>query len=292
MKFIDIYNCIGNDFIRHFVTIWAASSLHWVRLFQGRLSQIVELLTHSVSTRWIAWTNVVPEFRLLSHLRETSLTCLNLCPIRPGANCEKKSVMGFRPFHHDVLPVSFYVSSLFISSYYYYYYYYFQEIWEPEPPVTFRICTGLLLDRFTFDYFPPLFSTFRFSFSFPSQIVFFLIFFSSRCTILFIFHSCLWLLCIFINFFTVLFFSLFPLSISSHFLLTGRQHRRCIIPQTVTHSLLLLKMGKIISRNMLSWLELLISRYGCIYLVVYIIYISDARSSKYQIMKYICWLNI
>jgi hypothetical protein len=32
----------------------------------------------------------------------------------------------------------------------------------------------------------------------------------------------------------------------------GRQHRRCIIPQTVTHSLVLLKMGKIISRNMLS----------------------------------------
>jgi len=27
-------------------------------------------------------------------------------------------------------------------------------------------------------------------------------------------------------------------------------------------------------------------------LVVYIIYINDARSSKYQIMKYICWLNI
>jgi len=26
-------------------------------------------------------------------------------------------------------------------------------------------------------------------------------------------------------------------------------------------------------------------------LVVYIIYINDARSSKYQIMKYICWLN-
>jgi len=25
-------------------------------------------------------------------------------------------------------------------------------------------------------------------------------------------------------------------------------------------------------------------------LVVYIIYINDARSSKYQIMKYICWL--
>jgi len=27
-------------------------------------------------------------------------------------------------------------------------------------------------------------------------------------------------------------------------------------------------------------------------LVVYIIYINDVRSSKYQIMKYISWLNI
>jgi len=27
-------------------------------------------------------------------------------------------------------------------------------------------------------------------------------------------------------------------------------------------------------------------------LVVYIIYINDARSSRYQIMKYICWLNM
>jgi len=27
-------------------------------------------------------------------------------------------------------------------------------------------------------------------------------------------------------------------------------------------------------------------------LVVHIIYINDARSTKYQIMKYICWLNI
>jgi len=26
-------------------------------------------------------------------------------------------------------------------------------------------------------------------------------------------------------------------------------------------------------------------------LVVYIIYINDAQSSKYQIMKYICWLT-
>ena len=44
----------------------------------------------------------------------------------------------------------------------------------------------------------------------------------------------------------------------------GRQHRGCIIPQAVTHSLVLLKMGKIIARNMLSWLELLISHYCCI----------------------------
>ena len=33
---------------------------------------------------------------------------------------------------------------------------------------------------------------------------------------------------------------------------TGRQHRGCIIPQAVTHSLVLLKMWKIIARNLLS----------------------------------------
>ena len=33
---------------------------------------------------------------------------------------------------------------------------------------------------------------------------------------------------------------------------------------------------------------IILSRYCCIELVVYIIYINDARSSKYQIMKYIC----
>jgi hypothetical protein len=32
----------------------------------------------------------------------------------------------------------------------------------------------------------------------------------------------------------------------------GRQYRGCIIPQAVTHSLVLLKMGKIIARNLLS----------------------------------------
>ena len=67
------------------------------------------------------------------------------------------------------------------------------------------------------------------------------------------------------------------------FQVTGyRQHRGCIITQAVTHSLALLKMGKIIARNMLSLLELLINCYCCIYLVVYIINVSDAQSSKYQ----------
>jgi len=45
---------------------------------------------------------------------------------------------------------------------------------------------------------------------------------------------------------------------------TGQQHRGCIIPQAVTHSLVLLRIDKIISRNMLSWLELLIRYYCCI----------------------------
>ena len=44
-------------------------------------------------------------------------------------------------------------------------------------------------------------------------------------------------------------------------------------------------MGEIIARNILSWLELLIYRYYCIYLIVYIIYINDAQSSKYQILS-------
>ena len=63
----------------------------------------------------------------------------------------------------------------------------------------------------------------------------------------------------------------------------GRRHRGYIIPQSVTHSLVLLKMGKIISRNMLSWLELLISRYCGIYLVVYIIRIRFFHH---------CWLKL
>jgi len=61
---------------------------------------------------------------------------------------------------------------------------------------------------------------------------------------------------------------------------TSRQNRGCIVPQAVTHSLAHLKMGKIIAQKMLNWLELLINCYCCIYLVICIIHINDARSSN------------
>jgi len=53
---------------------------------------------------------------------------------------------------------------------------------------------------------------------------------------------------------------------------TGRQHRGCIISQAVTYSLVLLKMGKIIARNMLSWLELLLHLVGCLYYLYIIVF--------------------
>ena len=52
-----------------------------------------------------------------------------------------------------------------------------------------------------------------------------------------------------------------------HFQTTGSHCNGCIIPHAVKHSLVLLKMGGIKARNMLSWLQLLINRYCCIYLV-------------------------
>ena len=72
-----------------------------------------------------------------------------------------------------------------------------------------------------------------------------------------------------------------------------RSIRLCIIPQAVTHSLVLLNMGKIIARNMLSWLELLISRYslhlvGCLYYLYQwctVKHISD--NEIYLLIKYI-----
>ena len=73
---------------------------------------------------------------------------------------------------------------------------------------------------------------------------------------------------------------------------TGQQHRRCIIQQAVTHSLVLLKMGKIISRNMLSWLELLISRYwhlvGCLYYLYQWCTVKQISDNEiYLLIKYI-----
>ena len=52
----------------------------------------------------------------------------------------------------------------------------------------------------------------------------------------------------------------------------GRTDTSCVNYTTsCKNSLVLLRMGEITARNMLSWLELLISRYCCIYLVIYII---------------------
>jgi len=62
-----------------------------------------------------------------------------------------------------------------------------------------------------------------------------------------------------------------PLAWKLCFQANSRQHLQCITPQAVTHSLVLLRMGEIIARNMLSWLELLTNRYCCNKLVVYII---------------------
>ena len=57
---------------------------------------------------------------------------------------------------------------------------------------------------------------------------------------------------------------------------TGRQNRGCIIPQTVTHSLVLLKMGKIMPESVL--VTGIINKPLLLHwLVVYIIYINDAR---------------
>ena len=42
---------------------------------------------------------------------------------------------------------------------------------------------------------------------------------------------------------------------------SNRQHRGCFIPQAETHSLVFLKMGEIMARNMLHRLELLINHY-------------------------------
>ena len=65
----------------------------------------------------------------------------------------------------------------------------------------------------------------------------------------------------------------------------------CIYMHNATsckHSLVLLRMGEIITRNMLSWLKLLITILLLLHLVGCLYYcISDARSHKHQIVQYI-----
>ena len=58
-----------------------------------------------------------------------------------------------------------------------------------------------------------------------------------------------------------------PVTWKRSFQATGLQYLVCMIPQAVTHRLVLLKMGRINAQNMLSCLELLINRHCCIYLV-------------------------
>jgi len=59
---------------------------------------------------------------------------------------------------------------------------------------------------------------------------------------------------------------------------TGRQHRVCIIPQAVTHSLVLLKMGKIIAEHVeligITRINkpLLVHLVGCLYNLYFIIF--------------------
>ena len=73
----------------------------------------------------------------------------------------------------------------------------------------------------------------------------------------------------------------------------GRQHRGCIIPQTVTHSLVLLKMGKIISRNMFELTgiikkPLLLHLVGCLYYLYQWCTIKQISDNEiYLLIKYI-----
>ena len=81
----------------------------------------------------------------------------------------------------------------------------------------------------------------------------------------------------------------------------GRQHFGCIIPQTVTHSLALLKMGKIIARNMLQnncpkhveliWIintPLLLHLVGCLYYLYQWCTVKQISDNEiYLLIKYI-----
>jgi len=70
---------------------------------------------------------------------------------------------------------------------------------------------------------------------------------------------------------------------------SGRPNHGCIIPQAVTHSLLLLKMGKIIAQNMLSWMELF-NKPLLLQLVGYLYYLYQWCTGKQISDNEICLL--
>ena len=69
----------------------------------------------------------------------------------------------------------------------------------------------------------------------------------------------------------------------------GRQYRGgCITPQAVTHSLVLLKMGKIISRNIIINKPLLLHLVGCLYYLYQWCTVKQISDNEiYLLIKYI-----
>ena len=73
---------------------------------------------------------------------------------------------------------------------------------------------------------------------------------------------------------------------------TGRQHRGCIIPQAVTHSLVLLKMGKIIARHVeligIINKPLFLHLVGCLYYLYQLCTVKQISDNEiYLLIKYI-----
>ena len=72
----------------------------------------------------------------------------------------------------------------------------------------------------------------------------------------------------------------------------GDQDEVKLVITSCKHSLMLLRMGEIIARNMLSWLKLFV-KLLLLHLVGCLCYcISDARSHKHHIYRLLCKLNI
>ena len=73
---------------------------------------------------------------------------------------------------------------------------------------------------------------------------------------------------------------------------SGRQQPGRIIPHAVKHSIVLLRMGKKVTRNMLRWLELSINLLLLLLVGFYINYINHARSSKHQTLSLIRYSHV